>query len=83
MSCNAALAGSALDRLAPLEPPASRLLELKLRQGLLSARGLHRVRRVARTVADLAGRPGSIAEEDVYAALSLREEVLHAKEVAC
>jgi predicted ATPase with chaperone activity len=50
------------------------LLEHKLRAGQLSARGLHRVRRVARTVADLAGRELEITEEDVCLALALRAE---------
>jgi predicted ATPase with chaperone activity len=40
----------------------------------LSARGLHRVRRVARTLADLDGRSGMIEEEDVCAALMLRSD---------
>jgi magnesium chelatase family protein len=69
---NAAICGPDLDRLAPLAPAASRLLETRLRQGRLSARGLHRVRRVARTVADLAGRSGPLGEDDVRAALALR-----------
>jgi magnesium chelatase family protein len=58
-----------------LEPDARRLLEVRLRQGRLSARGLHRVRRVARTLADLAARPGPVTAEDVYGALALRAEV--------
>ena len=41
-------------------PAGRRLLELRLRQGRLSASGLHRVRRVARTLADLAGRDGRL-----------------------
>jgi magnesium chelatase family protein len=45
-----------------------------LRRGSLTARGLHRVRRVARTVADLAGRDGPVTEDDVCAALDLRVE---------
>ena len=40
--------------------------------GLLSARGRHRVLRVARTIADLAGRQ-AVGEEDVLTALSLRQ----------
>jgi magnesium chelatase family protein len=59
---------------APLAPDASRLLEHKLRAGQLSARGLHRVRRVARTVADLAGSGLEIAEDHVCLALALRAE---------
>jgi magnesium chelatase family protein len=73
--CNAALAGSDLDQLAPLEPAAVGLLELRLRQGRLSARGLHRVRRVARTLADLADHDGPVALEHVRTALALRCEL--------
>ncbi|MFZ0090658.1 MAG: hypothetical protein WAL63_14185, partial [Solirubrobacteraceae bacterium] len=40
--------------------------------GMLSARGRHRVMRVARTIADLAGRDG-VARDDVLLALSLRQ----------
>lgn len=72
---NADIAGGDLDRLAPLGPGAARILETRLRQGQLSARGLHRVRRVARTLGDLAARPGPLGEEDVLAALALRATV--------
>jgi magnesium chelatase family protein len=77
--CNSAIPGPALDDLAPLTPEAVGVLELRLRQGHLSARGLHRVRRVARTIADLAGRPGPVEPEDVYGALALRAEVFKAE----
>jgi magnesium chelatase family protein len=40
--------------------------------GALSARGRHRVLRVAQTVADLAGRE-RVGERDVLMALSLRQ----------
>ncbi len=73
---NGDIPGPRLDELAPLDPRAARLLETRVRQGVLSARGLHRVRRVARTVADLAGWAGRVREEDVYAALALRAPVL-------
>jgi magnesium chelatase family protein len=63
-----------LDTLAPLTPAARRLLEQRLRQGRLSARGLHRVRRVARTLADLAGDDGPVCDEAVHAALSMRAD---------
>lgn len=71
---NARLSACHLDDLAPLTPGAASLLEHVLRGGSLSARGLHRVRRVARTIADLAGRPGPVAEEDVCLALQLRAD---------
>ena len=71
---NAELAPARLDEVAPLSPPAARMLEWRLRTGSLSARGLDRVRRVARTVADLDGAPGLVGEEHVCAALDLRLE---------
>jgi len=77
---NAELPGSTLDQTAPLEPDARRVLETRLRQGQLSARGLHRVRRVARTLADLAGRPGPVTADDVFGALALRAEVFRPDE---
>ncbi len=79
---NAALPMSRLDEVAPLDPAGRRLLEVRLRQGRLSARGLHRVRRVARTLADLAGRDGPLTVDDVYNALALRAEVFPVSEEA-
>ncbi|MGH9128634.1 MAG: YifB family Mg chelatase-like AAA ATPase [Acidimicrobiales bacterium] len=74
---NAELPAARLDELAPLSAPATRLLERRLRSGALSARGLHRVRRVARTLADLGdsgdGDAGGMVQlEHVAAALELR-----------
>ncbi len=54
-SANGALSGARLDRCAPVSDEAATRLELELRSGALTARGLHRVRRIARTVADLDG----------------------------
>ncbi len=71
---NAEIPAPLLDRLAPLAPPAWALLEQGLRRGTLSARGLHRVRRVARTIADLAGHGEVVSEEHVCLALALRGE---------
>ncbi len=82
VACNAAVPHRRLDDLAPLEPSGRRLLELRLRQGRLSARGLHRVRRVARTLADLAGRDGRLTSDDVYGALALRADVFASQDVA-
>lgn len=72
--CNADIPASTLDDVARLTSDARAVLEARLRQGRLSARGLHRVRRVARTLADLGGRPGSISEEDICGALVLRSD---------
>jgi len=54
-----------------LSPDGAALLERRLRSGTLSARGLHRVRRVAQTIADLDGEPG-VDERQVAEALQLR-----------
>lgn len=67
---NAAMGVGDLERLAPLSDQATRLLDVRLRAGTLSARGVHRVRRVARTIADLAGSEG-VTEEHVAEALQL------------
>jgi magnesium chelatase family protein len=75
---NAELPPERLDEVAPLTAVAAGLLEEKLRSGRLSARGLHRVRRVARTVADLAGGSDVIGEEHVCLALGLRADVVSA-----
>jgi magnesium chelatase family protein len=69
---NADLPPGRLDEAAPLAPAAAKLLEYKLRAGTLSGRGLHRVRRVARTLADLAGDGLVVGEEHVCLALGLR-----------
>jgi magnesium chelatase family protein len=69
---NADLPASSLEHYGPLSPGARRLVERRLREGRLSARGLHRTRRVALTVADLAGHTGPLLEEHVLLALALR-----------
>jgi magnesium chelatase family protein len=74
--CNADLPAAALDEFAPLAPAASSLLENRLRSGALSGRGLHRIRRVARTLADLAGDGPLIDESHVCLALGLRADVV-------
>lgn len=72
--CNAELSGRRLEEEAGLSAAAAALLESALRSGALSARGLQRVRRVARTLSDLGRRDGLIGEEDVCLALQLRAE---------
>ena len=70
---NAAIPADRLDDVAPLHPDASDLLAHALKSGRLSARGLHRVRRVARTVADLQEAPtNDVSAAHVAIALSLR-----------
>jgi len=74
VAANAELPANRLDELAPLSPGAARLLDVALRRGLLTGRGLHRVRRVARTLADLAGRDGPVDDEDLCLAMQLRAD---------
>jgi magnesium chelatase family protein len=70
--CNAELPTGELDTLAPLSAEARDLLERRLRAGSLSARGLHRVRKVARTIADLEGESRIVGACHVAEALQLR-----------
>jgi magnesium chelatase family protein len=72
---NADLHGEALDRFAPLTPDARALMRSEIERGRLTGRGYHRIRRVARTIADLAATtfPVEVVEADhVEVALSLR-----------
>lgn len=73
VDCNAAIPAPALDQLAPLDRQGRALVESKLARGTLTGRGAHRVRRVALTLADLAGEE-RIGEEHLCLALSLRAE---------
>ncbi|HUZ08901.1 MAG TPA: YifB family Mg chelatase-like AAA ATPase [Acidimicrobiales bacterium] len=69
---NADLGSASLSVHTRLTPPAKALLEHHLRAGRLSARGLHRIRRVARTLADLDDAAELIDEEHAAEALALR-----------
>ncbi len=69
---NAELSGAGLDESAPMADGAAAVLELCLRDGTLTARGLHRVRRIARTVADLDGAGDTVQAPHVHEALVLR-----------
>jgi magnesium chelatase family protein len=71
-SSNSAIAVDDLDRVAPLHPAARAVLRRELEVGRLSGRGLHRVRRVARTIADLDGMPEVVGEEHLATALAMR-----------
>ena len=68
---NARLDGSELLADGAIEPAARSLLSTAAERFGLSARGCHRVLRVARTLADLAGR-GRIGMPELSEALSLR-----------
>jgi magnesium chelatase family protein len=73
---NASLDDQGLAEFAPLETSASSLLREELERGRLTARGYHRVRRVARTLADLAGGiDDPISDEFVITALGMRTRV--------
>ena len=68
---NAQLQGKALDRVCALDDAGRRLLERSAEKLNLSARGFHRVLKVARTIADLAGAE-SIGTEHLAEALQYR-----------
>jgi magnesium chelatase family protein len=71
---NAELDAAGLDEWARPGAEATELLDGALRAGRLSARGLARIRAVARTLADLAGRrEPELGADDVLAALALRQ----------
>jgi len=72
VSCNAAIPAHRLDELAPLDPKAKALLQRRVSRSELSARGLDRVRRVARTLADLGQVEGPIPADAAATALELR-----------
>jgi magnesium chelatase family protein len=71
LRCNAEAEGDLLDRAAALDAPARALLVEAADRMKLSARGFHRVQRVARTIADLAGA-GAAGRIHVAEALSFR-----------
>ena len=70
---NARLSGDLLDRTAVLSAPAKDLLRQELEANRLTGRGYHRLRRVARTVADLMGDVEHVVHEHhVAMAMQLR-----------
>jgi len=68
---NAQLAGTELKKYAPLNTAGRRLLERSADRLHLSARGFHRIIRVARTIADLGGAD-AITTEHLMEALQYR-----------
>jgi magnesium chelatase family protein len=70
---NSEIPASHLDALAPLHPAARLMLRTELERERLTGRGYHRIRRVARTLADLDGDPAApVGEQHVAMALQLR-----------
>lgn len=89
---NAAVRPGDLDAVIPLAPSAQRLLRGELEADRLTGRGMHRVRRVARTLADLAivgatdptlGDPlAPVSAEHVATALGMRVRLRAARVAA-
>jgi magnesium chelatase family protein len=74
--CNAQLSAAQLEELAPISAEAEALLEAALAKARLTARGMHRIRCVAATIADLGGESPPLSAETVALALSLRGDPL-------
>lgn len=62
---------------ARVSQAAEEILRLEVERGRLTARGMHRIRRVARTLADLAGDLDVVGEAEVITALGMRSRVGH------
>ena len=75
VEANVELTGTQLEQFAPLTPAAHAALRERLRGGLLSGRGLHRVRCVALTLCDLAADEPLVNAERLDEALTLRASV--------
>ena len=82
--CNAEMPLQALRGFAPFSPAAQRIIESLLKRGLLTARGMDRIRRVALTIQDLAQPPGQaeLGLDAVMQAVELRRGANSAYEVA-
>lgn len=72
---NAMLPPHLIERHAPLTPGARSIIEERLARGDLTARGYHRIRRVARTIADLRGGHEHVDDEHVLCAVGMRAEL--------
>ena len=72
VSANSELDGPGLNEHAPLAPDAVEVLHAALRDCRLTARGLRRIRTVARTIRDLDDGGKELRTADVHAAMSLR-----------
>ncbi len=72
VTCNARLSGKQLQRFCPLTPAQKNMLLSAVEQFSLSARAFDRILRVARTIADLAGRE-QLADNDLFEAIQFRQ----------
>lgn len=72
---NSQIPSSMLDELAPLTRVAAQLLHRSLEADRLTGRGLHRVRRVARTLADMHCDDELVDEQWVSLALAMRTDL--------
>ena len=75
---NGRLNSAQVDGFCRLSPSARSMLDGQLRAGELTARGLARIRRVARTLMDLGGESETylLNDQHVYLALELRRRVV-------
>jgi magnesium chelatase family protein len=81
LRCNGEVGPNLLTRQTWLEDGGARVLARAYAAGALSARGRHRVLRVARTIADLEGRD-RVSAENVLTALSLRQRAAGEEAIA-
>ena len=72
LNVNSDASGKVLEQIAPLEKEAQDMLNKATDSLKLSARGYHRIVRVARTIADLDGGPEVIQQKYIAEALSYR-----------
>jgi magnesium chelatase family protein len=79
---NSRLTGDELERHARLDGAAALLLRHEIEHDRLSGRGYHRVRRVARTIADLRSEvTDAVTEHDVALALRFRASLANALQI--
>lgn len=71
---NVDLRGPELEQLAPFDAEGTKELERLLREGRITGRGLERIRRVALTLADLAGEDPPLGRRHIDQARALRSD---------
>ena len=76
VTCNARLSGKQLRKYCPLSPAQQDMLLNAVEQFGLSARAFDRILRVARTIADLAGREYP-SDNDLFEAIQFRQFETH------